>query len=42
MSSTNDNKFMRVLVGVMVYSMISKRVVCWRLKLTSSISIFFR
>ena len=42
MFSTNDNKFMRLLVDVVVYSMISKRIVCWRLKLTSSVSIFFR
>ncbi len=42
MSSTNDNKFMRILVGVVVYSAMPKRIVCWRLKLTSSISIFFR
>ena len=40
MYSTNDNKFMRILVGVVVYSAILKRVVCWRLKLTSQFLSF--
>ena len=40
MYSTNDNKFMRILVCVVVYSAILKRVVCWRLKLTSQFLSF--
>ena len=40
MSSTNDNKFMRILVCVVVYSAMLKRVACWRLKLTSQFLSF--